>query len=71
MAEDDLADDLLHGIAAIAGFLNMKPRQAYDLAEKGKLPLFKFGDRVWQGRKSKLRQHIEQLEAEQLKANGK
>jgi len=63
MAEDDLADDLLDGMSEICRFLNMKERQGYDLAEKGRLPLFKFGDRKWQARKSTLRRHIEQLEA--------
>jgi hypothetical protein len=63
MAEDSLADDLLDGMSEICRYLKMKERQGYDLAEKGRLPLFKLGDRKWQGRKSTLRRHIEQLEA--------
>jgi excisionase family DNA binding protein len=63
MAEDSLADDLLDGMSAICRYLNIKERQGYELAEKGRLPLFKFGGMKWQGRKSTLRRHIEQLEA--------
>jgi hypothetical protein len=63
MAEDDLADDLLHGMGAICRFLNIKERQGYDLAERGRLPLFKLGGKTWEARKSTLLRHIEQLEA--------
>jgi hypothetical protein len=63
MTEDDLADDLLDGMRAICRFLNIKERQGYELAETGRLPLFKLGDRKWQARKSTLRRHIQKLEA--------
>jgi len=63
MAETALADDMLNGMAEICRYLNIKPRRGYELAEKGQLPLFKIGDRKWQGRKSTLRRHIERLEA--------
>ncbi len=63
MADDDLASDLLEGIPAIAAFLGLPVRRTYDLAEKKKLPLFKLGNRKWQGRKSTLRRHIEGLDA--------
>ncbi len=63
MADDDLATDILDGIPAIAAFLGLPIRRTYDLAEKKKLPLFKLGDRKWQGRKSTLRRHIEGLDA--------
>lgn len=48
MADNDLADDVLNGMSAICRFLNIKERQGYDLAEKGRLPLFKLGGRKWQ-----------------------
>jgi excisionase family DNA binding protein len=64
MANDDLASDMLDGLSSIAKYLGIPVRRAYDLAERGKLPLFKFeGGRNWQGRKSTLRRHIEQREA--------
>jgi len=63
MADNDLADDVLNGMSAICRYLNIKERQGYELAETGRLPLFKLGGRKWQGRKSTLRKHIEGLEA--------
>ena len=63
MKDDDLAADLLDGIPAIAAYLGLPVRRTYELAEKRKLPLFKLGDRKWQGRKSTLRRHIEGAEA--------
>jgi excisionase family DNA binding protein len=60
---DDLANDLIGGVPAIAAFLGFSQRQTYHLLEKGKLPAFKIGDRKWQARKSTLRRHIENLEA--------
>jgi hypothetical protein len=57
-----LADDLLEGVAAIATFTGFKPRRVFYLAENGKLPLFKVGNR-WCGRKSTLIEHIARLEA--------
>jgi hypothetical protein len=61
----DFADDLLDGVAAIAEFTGMPVRRIYYLAEAGQLPLFKIGERRWQGRKSTLRQHLDQLEESQ------
>jgi hypothetical protein len=63
MKDDDLAADLLDGIPAIAAYLGLPIRRTYELAEKKKLPLFKLGDRKWQGRRSRLRRHIEELDA--------
>ena len=63
MADDDLASDLMGGVPAIAAFLGFSERQTYHLLEKGKLPAFKFGGRIWQARKSTLRRHIANLEA--------
>ena len=63
MGNDDLAADLLDGVAAIAAFTGWPERRIYYLAERGQLPLFKMGDRKWCGRKSTLKRHIESLEA--------
>jgi excisionase family DNA binding protein len=60
---NDLADDLLRGVDAIAAFTGLKRRTIYHLAENGRLPVFKLDDRVWCARKSTLRRHIEKLEA--------
>ena len=50
-----LGDDLLSGASAIAAFLGMTPRTVYDLAEKGRIPTFKLGNRIY-ARKSELDQ---------------
>jgi excisionase family DNA binding protein len=63
MANEDLADDLLTGVEAIAAFTGLTKREIYHLAPKGRLPLFKVGRRKWCGRRSTLRAHIEKLEA--------
>jgi hypothetical protein len=60
---DDLAGDLMTGIGPISKFLGWPKRRTYYEAEKGRLPLFKVGERIWCGRKSTLRRHIEKLEA--------
>ena len=65
MSDDDLANDLLDGMGPIARFLGVPERRAYDWAEKGKIPVFKIGERKWQARKSTLRRHIEDLERNQ------
>ena len=62
---DDLADDLLTGVEAIAAITGAKKRAVYHLAETGRLPLFKMDERKWCGRKSTLRRHIDSLEASQ------
>jgi hypothetical protein len=64
MEGDTLADDLLDGVDAISRFTGLPPRRIYYLAERNLLPLFKIGDRKWQGRKSTLRQHISNLESD-------
>jgi hypothetical protein len=43
MADNDLADDVLNGMTEICRYLNIKERQGYELAETGRLPLFKLG----------------------------
>jgi hypothetical protein len=64
MDTNDLADDLLDGVGEISKFTGFPRRRVYYLAERGLLPLFKIGDRKWQGRKSTLRQHIANLESD-------
>ena len=59
----ELADDLLTGVEQIAAFTGLTKREVYHLAPKGKLPVFKVGDRKWCARKSTLKAHIEKLEA--------
>jgi hypothetical protein len=66
MGNEDLANDLLDGVSAIAAFTGLSKRQVYDLAERGLLPLFKMGDRKWQGRKSTLREHVAKVEAHHI-----
>ena len=61
MKQGVLADDLLEGVAAIAAFTGMKPRRVFYLAEAGKLPLFKIGNK-WCARKSTLVTYIAALE---------
>lgn len=61
--KEDLAEDLLDGVTAIAAFTGWSERQVYYMAERGLLPLFKVGERKWSGRKSTLRRHIDSLEA--------
>jgi hypothetical protein len=56
-----LADDLLEGVGKIARFTGLKPRRVFYLAEGGRLPLFKIGNR-WCARKSTLIEHIAKLE---------
>lgn len=60
--DNELAEDLLTGVEAIAAFTGLTRREVYHLAPKGKLPVFKVGDRKWCARKSTLRRHIESLE---------
>lgn len=66
MAKENLADDLLTGVGAIAAFTGLTKREVYHLAPKGKLPVFKVGDRKWCARKSTLKAHIEKLEASRV-----
>jgi hypothetical protein len=61
MKNDVLADDLLEGVAAISVYTGMKPRRVFYLAEAGKLPLFKIGNK-WCARKSTLVTFITALE---------
>lgn len=62
--EDDA--DLLYGVPAIAGFLKVRPRQAYHLVEKGGLPTFRLTSTVC-ARRSTLKAWLAAREAEALK----
>jgi hypothetical protein len=68
MGSEDLTNDILDGVPAIAAFTGLPERRVYYLAEKGALPLFKLGERKWCGRKSILRRHFDQLEARHAEA---
>ena len=60
-SHDALADDLLWGVDGkhgIAAFLNLKPRQAYYLIERGVLPVQKHTHRIITARRSELRRHF-------------
>ena len=57
----DLADDILHGGAAIAEFLGVSNRRAFYLLENHHVPSFKLG-RTWCARKSRILATIEEAE---------
>ena len=64
---DSEEKDWLHGMTAIAAFLEIPEREGYYLAERGRISAFKFGkDKTgkWRARRSKLREDVERLEAE-------
>ena len=53
---DNLGDDLLEGVKAIAADTGIPPRRLFYLAETSQLPLFKVGNR-WCALRSVLRAH--------------
>jgi len=58
---ENVADDLIEGMKAIARFTGHPERRAFYLAEKGELPgVFKQAGR-WVGLKSKIREGYERL----------
>ena len=57
--------DFLNGATAIGNFLNVAPRRAYYILERGLVPAAKIGN-VWTARKSRLIEHHEKREAETL-----
>jgi hypothetical protein len=57
----DLSEDLLDGADEIAVFTGWPVRRVFYLLEKKLIPGFKVGNR-WTARKSRLRQHIQDLE---------
>jgi hypothetical protein len=62
---DELRDDLLMGARAIAEFMGIYVRRVFYLAEHGKIPVFKLGER-WHARRSTLRRFVETKEAAAL-----
>lgn len=61
MDEPDSVSDLLYGMPAIAGYLKVRPRQAYHLYEKCGAPCFHLGGKVC-ARKSSLDAWLSQRE---------
>jgi hypothetical protein len=61
VTSETLAGDLLDGAESIADFTGWPVRRVYYLLEKGLLPARKVGNR-WTGLKSRIRQHIEDVE---------
>ena len=58
---ENIADDILNGIAEISRFIGTTERRGFYLAEKGDLPgVFKQGNR-WVGLKSKIREGYNRL----------
>lgn len=62
--EENLADDLMVGAKPIAKFMGLTERQIFYMAEIRQLPIFKIGNKL-AARKSKLRQHLTELESGQ------
>jgi hypothetical protein len=54
---NNLAEDLLQGVGAIAAYTGMTCRRVFYLAETNQLPIFKVGNR-WCALRSVLRAHI-------------
>ena len=61
MPAPDSNGDLLTGAEEIAKFLNVNPRRAFHLLEKGIVPGFKLGKR-WCARRSTLTKFFEERE---------
>jgi hypothetical protein len=59
--EPKLAEDLMVGAKPIAEFMGLPVRQIFYLAETGRLPLFKIGNK-WAARKSAIERHLANLE---------
>jgi len=62
---NDLKDDVLRGVNAIAEYRNEKPRRTYHLLETGQIPGFKEGGQ-WVTRRSSQLAHIDRREAEAM-----
>jgi hypothetical protein len=61
-ARNEDTADLLYGVAAIAGHLQLSRKQVYHLHDKGDLPTFKVGATVC-ARRSTLAKHFAAQEA--------
>ena len=57
-----IKDDILAGAAAIGVYMGFNTRRVFYLIERGELPHFRLGARVY-ARRSTLRRFIEKLEA--------
>jgi hypothetical protein len=57
MMHDKLADDLLHGLKAIADEIGVTPRRAHYLCSNKMIPARQIGS-IWVGSKSELRRHF-------------
>jgi hypothetical protein len=56
-----LADDLLHGVDAIAKYLGETRRRTYYLLETGAIPAGKLGPGRWVASRRALREHFDRL----------
>ena len=70
MPAPDSNGDLLTGAEEIAKFLNVNPRRAFHLLEKGLIPGFRLGKR-WCARRSRLTRFFEEQEQHTLSAGAK
>lgn len=68
-AQGGYAADLLYGVKAIAGHLQLTEKQVYHLHDKGELPTFKVGATVC-ARRSTLAKHFAAQESAARVANG-
>ncbi len=69
MYEIELADDLLEGADEIAAFMGWNRRRVFYAAERKLIPIFRIGNRL-SARKSKLLQHVEDLEKAERDGGG-
>jgi hypothetical protein len=53
--EDDVANDILWGVPAIARFLNRKPRQVHYLISKKIIPITKRGHKIITASRAQIR----------------
>jgi hypothetical protein len=60
--DDDLAADILTGVAQIAQYGGWNVAATYRMCAKGELPVFRLNAKIC-ARRSKLRRHIERLQA--------
>lgn len=60
-SNDNVAEDILKGAEAIAGFLGLTRRAVYHAIDTGRIPTFRIGSNVF-ARKSTLLQWIESQE---------
>lgn len=61
ITDNSLSEDFLDGAERIGAYGGWSARRTFYLLEKGLIPAFKIGNR-WIARKTRLRQHFEELE---------